>query len=444
SFPDCKREKIPLISWLRSEVSSLPFWSWSSTTFCRVQASELSVDDALRKKKKNSLLHGSLAGIMMLPYLYILCVAAGVDSISAVPHTTVSARVGSTVVLPCNLTDVSTQMPHVRWHANRKLVFERSSDDTAVGEGYEGRVDVPEDELRKGNCSLVLKNKKMKKSQMKDHPPQGLFAAEALKPHSVILDSRVHHLPENLYTLHRSLPGIMALLYIHILCVSAFVYSISEVHHITVSAPLGSTVVLPCQLTHAFKQTSAVRWGINNEVVFERSRDGTDVGSGYEGRVDVPEDELRKGNCSLVLKNVRLTDDGVYKPFVMEHMDGAKWEEINKVELSVKVLQNISAAVGSTVVLPCDYRHLSTQTPHVKWYMGLEVVFERQGKESYQGEGYEGRVDVPEDELLKGTCSLVLNNVRVSDGAEYRSSMIVKHTERPVLVQKVQLLVYGD
>ncbi|KAM9496891.1 matrix remodeling-associated protein 8-like [Clarias gariepinus] len=237
----------------------------------------------------------------------------------------------------------------------------------------------------------------------------------------------------------------MTCLYFYILCVSACVDSISAVPYITVSAPVGSTVVLPCKLTHAFNQTSAVRWSTDDDVVFERSSDGTDVGSGYEGRVDVPEDKLRKGNCSLVLKNIRLTDDGVYKTFVMEHIDTktTKWEEVNKVELSVKVLQNISATVGSTVILPCDYRNLSIQTLHVRWYIGLQVVFERQGKESYQGEGYEGRVDVPEDELLKGTCSLVLNNVRVSDGAEYRSSMIVKHTKKPILVQKVQLLVYA-
>ncbi|KAI5085899.1 hypothetical protein C0J45_23553, partial [Silurus meridionalis] len=95
------------------------------------------------------------------------------------------------------------------------------------------------------------------------------------------------------------------------------------------------------------------------------------------------------------------------------------------------VFQSVSAQVGSTAVLPCDWRHLSIQTPHV----------ERLGKESFQGEGYEGRVDVPEEELLKGNCSLVLKNVRVTDEARYSSYMVVINYYK--LVQKVKLSVSG-
>ncbi|KAM9496520.1 uncharacterized protein Hap1MRO34_026620 [Clarias gariepinus] len=99
--------------------------------------------------------------------------------------------------------------------------------------------------------------------------------------------------------------------------------------------------------------------------------------------------------------------------------------------------------VGSTVVLPCEWRDLSVQTPHVVWTIEREVVFERKGKDSLQDEGYEGRVDVPEDELLKGNCSLVLKNVRVTDEAEYRSSMLLEHPKKFVFVQEVHLSVYN-
>ncbi|MCJ8735558.1 hypothetical protein PDJAM_G00248400 [Pangasius djambal] len=221
--------------------------------------------------------------------------------------------------------------------------------------------------------------------------------------------------------------------------------SISADSHITLSARVGSTAVLPCNLSNVFTETPHVRWRTGDEIVFERSSDGTDIGSGYEGRVDVPEDELRKGNCSLVLKNVRITDDGFYKSFVVEHVDKtnrAKTQEISRVELSVDVFQIVSAHVGSTVVLPCEWRNLSIQTPHVEWYIDSEFVFERKGKESFQGEGYEGRVDVPEDELLKGNCSLVLKNFNATDAAVYRSSMLVTQKNRK-LVQKVKLSVYG-
>ncbi|KAK3505802.1 hypothetical protein QTP70_004074 [Hemibagrus guttatus] len=234
----------------------------------------------------------------------------------------------------------------------------------------------------------------------------------------------------------------MSLLYIYILWVTACVDAAESL--VTVSAPVGSTVILPCNLTEKFTNTSVIQWKINRkDVVFERSSNGTSSGSGYEGRVDIPVDELLKGNCSLVLKNVRITDDHSYRTFRMEHVDSTnptEVKEINRVSLSVYALQ-ISARVGSTAVLPCEWRDLSIQTPHVQWVIGSETVFERKGKELFPGEGYEGRVDVPEDELLKGNCSLVLKNVTVTDAGNYSSSMLVKDTQESVLVQKIKLSV---
>ncbi|XP_047668604.1 uncharacterized protein LOC113634094 [Tachysurus fulvidraco] len=252
--------------------------------------------------------------------------------------------------------------------------------------------------------------------------------------------SECKHRLKNLPTLHKSLPDIMSLLYISILWLCACVDSAEP--DVTVSAQVGSTVILPCNLTEEFKQTSFIRWQFNKDIVFERSGNVTDPGPGYEGRVDVPVDELHKGNCSLVLKNIRFTDTGIYNSFTMEHGDTNKdkMKEMNRVSLSVYALQ-ISAPVGSTAVLPCDWSHLSNKTPHVKWFTDTETVFERKGKDSYEGEGHKGRVDVPEDELLKGNCSLEMKNISVNDTGIYSSSMLITDTQEPVLVQKVNLSV---
>ncbi|XP_047675932.1 uncharacterized protein LOC113638173 [Tachysurus fulvidraco] len=236
----------------------------------------------------------------------------------------------------------------------------------------------------------------------------------------------------------------MSLLYISILWVCACVDSAESL--VTVSAQVGSTVILPCNLTEEFKQTPVIRWQFNKDTVFERSSNGTYSGSGYKGRVDVPVDELRKGNCSLVLRNVRFTDDQIYKSFIMVHGDTNNTtdaKEINSVTLSVYALQ-ISAPVGSTAVLPCDWSHLFIKTPYVKWFIDKKTVFERKGNNSHQGEGYEDRVDVPENELLKGKCSLVMKNISVSDTGIYSSSMLITDSQKSVLVQKVKLSVVDD
>ncbi|XP_058263661.1 uncharacterized protein LOC131364507 [Hemibagrus wyckioides] len=267
----------------------------------------------------------------------------------------------------------------------------------------------------------------------------------------------------------------MSLLYIYILLLAACVDG--EDPLITVSARVGSTVILPCKLTEVFTQTSLIRWKMNNELVIERSINATSSGSGYEGRVDIPVDELRKGNCSLVLKDVRITEDRFYKTFTVENVDSTnptEVKEITRVRLSVYELATdvqhrapvepleqdmvrieseglsqqivseaiqISARVGSTAVLPCEWRNLSIQTHHVEWYVDSEIVLERDDEELFVGVGYKGRLDVPKDELLKGNCSLVLKNVSVTDALVYRSAMVLPETKKSVLVQTVKLSV---
>ncbi|KAI4874127.1 hypothetical protein NFI96_001937 [Prochilodus magdalenae] len=109
----------------------------------------------------------------------------------------------------------------------------------------------------------------------------------------------------------------------------------------------------------------------------------------------------------------------------------------------------MSARVGSSAVLPCQWRNVSSSHPHVEWRTISETVFERQGEELYQGEGYKDRVDVPEDKLLKGNCSLVLKNIRPGDAGIYESYLLVRRAKRGlrsrrVLIQSVELSVDGE
>ncbi|KAM9496753.1 uncharacterized protein Hap1MRO34_001788 [Clarias gariepinus] len=115
--------------------------------------------------------------------------------------------------------------------------------------------------------------------------------------------------------------------------------------------------------------------------------------------------------------------------------------------------QFISAQVGDTAILPCKASEVSTQT-HVYWETDSQEVFTRWGGSSLSGPGYEGRVDVPEDELRKGSCCLMLRNVSVTDAAVYRSYIRTHpgHTSSPKrsatanwhLIQNVTLSVQDD
>ncbi|KAG9281438.1 hypothetical protein AMEX_G4280 [Astyanax mexicanus] len=112
---------------------------------------------------------------------------------------------------------------------------------------------------------------------------------------------------------------------------------------------------------------------------------------------------------------------------------------------------SVTVSVGSSAVLHCDFKpiassQLSEQSPYIEWKTTSQTVFERLGEVHIHGEGYEGRVDVPEDKLKKGNCSLVLKEVKAEDAGIYESYLVVKRSKRSiqtkwVFIQSVELSV---
>ncbi|KAF5893100.1 programmed cell death 1 ligand 1-like, partial [Clarias magur] len=102
----------------------------------------------------------------------------------------------------------------------------------------------------------------------------------------------------------------------------------------------GDTAVLPCKLSNMLDvlyEMPHVKWNVDSKSVFERLGEGTSKGEGFEGRADVPLDELLNGNCSLVLKDVRKSDAGDYESKLKVKVKGSKtWHNINNIKLSVK------------------------------------------------------------------------------------------------------------
>ncbi|KAF5880084.1 antigen like protein, partial [Clarias magur] len=108
--------------------------------------------------------------------------------------------------------------------------------------------------------------------------------------------------------------------------------------------------------------------------------------------------------------------------------------------------QVVIAREGVAAALPCKFNNATAQTPYVQWRTDPKVVFERWDTDSYEGPGYEGRVDVPEDELRNGNCSLVLKSIRKSDEGIYNSYLLWRRLKRSApsswsLIHRVQLSV---
>ncbi|KAF5893098.1 CD276 antigen, partial [Clarias magur] len=116
-------------------------------------------------------------------------------------------------------------------------------------------------------------------------------------------------------------------------CLLLFTSWVDPSHQIIVFAKQGSTAILPCKLSDLSNQTLTVSWRTIKNKVFERTNNQTYQGKAHKGRVNIPEDELIKGNCSLVLKHVKLSDSARYYSYLMK---ADRNDPINTVQLSVE------------------------------------------------------------------------------------------------------------
>uniref|UniRef100_A0A4W5N7D8 Ig-like domain-containing protein n=1 Tax=Hucho hucho TaxID=62062 RepID=A0A4W5N7D8_9TELE len=107
---------------------------------------------------------------------------------------------------------------------------------------------------------------------------------------------------------------------------------------------------------------------------------------------------------------------------------------------------SISFPVGSQAILPCKWKSQLDNVPvcHVLWQTPDELVFEQKGEQRWQAREFEGRLEVPEEKLWEGDCSLILRDVQFGDVGLYESFIVVNRTriKKRVFIQRVQLSVY--
>ncbi|XP_059495460.1 butyrophilin subfamily 1 member A1-like [Stegostoma tigrinum] len=102
---------------------------------------------------------------------------------------------------------------------------------------------------------------------------------------------------------------------------------LSEIFHVFVpdypiTVSVGEDVVLDCQVVPDISlDTLEVRWFISNSAsqvhLYTGGQDRPDVqDKGYQGRTELFKDELPRGNASLKLKKIEVSDEGIYTCFI--------------------------------------------------------------------------------------------------------------------------------
>ncbi|XP_041664877.1 galectin 17 [Cheilinus undulatus] len=110
--------------------------------------------------------------------------------------------------------------------------------------------------------------------------------------------------------------------------------------------------------------------------------------------------------------------------------------------------QSITHKVGEQAVLPCSWKsrlgEVDLPSCHIQWKNPLKTVFEKRGESKYEAMAFKGRVEVPEERLGSGDCSLIIRDVQIMDTGRYESFMVVDgawSSKRRVFIQSVRLLV---
>ncbi|XP_031158118.1 galectin 17 isoform X1 [Sander lucioperca] len=110
----------------------------------------------------------------------------------------------------------------------------------------------------------------------------------------------------------------------------------------------------------------------------------------------------------------------------------------------------VTSLVGNQAVLPCSWKQrLGAQAPpascHIQWATPDDTVFEQRGEQKWQAEEFEGRVEVSEEKLGSGDCSLIISDVQIGDTGRYESFMVVdgrRNVKTRVFIQSVKLSVF--
>ncbi|KAG9274456.1 hypothetical protein AMEX_G11372 [Astyanax mexicanus] len=150
----------------------------------------------------------------------------------------------------------------------------------------------------------------------------------------------------------------------------------------------------------------------------------------YRGRTALFREELQKGNTSLRLSDVRVSDEGAYKCFIK---DKSWYDDITvqvTVEESLKVVgpdAPLVVEVGEVLVLPCSIQpNTSAVDMTVEWFRldaadrFVHLYENHRDINEKQDQSYRGRTALFREELQKGNTSLRLSDVRVSDEGAYK------------------------
>ncbi|KAM8748319.1 butyrophilin subfamily 1 member A1-like [Acanthopagrus schlegelii] len=204
--------------------------------------------------------------------------------------------------------------------------------------------------------------------------------------------------------------------------------------HQPIVALVGDDVLLPCHLEPAVSATHEtvvwskaglepkyVHYHQDGRLLFEKENPS------YSLRTRLFMDELPRGNVSMKIFKVKLSDAGTYKCSLPAMKKEAEVELIVGQSDVIGSDQPVKVLVSDDIILPCHLEPpLDVTTLSVEWRRGpvLVHVYRNRGDDPVsQDQNFKGRTSLFPDEMTRGNISLKLTDVTEQDAGNYTCSV---------------------
>ncbi|XP_073331569.1 butyrophilin-like protein 2 [Pagrus major] len=204
--------------------------------------------------------------------------------------------------------------------------------------------------------------------------------------------------------------------------------------HQPIVALVGDDVLLPCHLEPAVSASyETVVWskaGLEPKYVHYH-QDGRLLfeiqNPSYFLRTRLFMDELPRGNVSMKIFTVKLSDAGTYRCSLPAMKKEADVQLIVGQSDVIGSDQPVKALVSDDVILPCHLEPpLDVTTLSVEWRHGpalVHVYRNRRDDPVSQDQNFKGRTSLFQDEMTRGNISLKLTSVTEQDAGNYTCSV---------------------
>ncbi|XP_039464934.1 muscle M-line assembly protein unc-89-like [Oreochromis aureus] len=208
------------------------------------------------------------------------------------------------------------------------------------------------------------------------------------------------------------------------------------------------SILLPFKVTDHLPQDVKVEWRLINPedrmvYVYERSKNESPSRDHvYRGRAEMTEDPLTTKDLSLTLKDLRLTDSGVYTCTVYNKDGHMLLQKVVTLSVRDYPLEMVEVTQGeASVLLPFKITEDLLQDIKVEWKhqnIIVHVYQNSQNQSLLMDEDYKGRTEMNEEPLKNKDLSLTLKGLQLSDRGGYTCTVYNK--DGSILLQKVVTL----